>query len=180
MADNVYTKIQKATGTVAPAGQTEGWVLIECARRLDQLSKAAELDVEEFIEQVRTNWRVWTVIQSEASDPNSTMSMELRQNLINLATFVDKKSIELLRNPDTKALSILISVNRQIGAGFMESMATPNNEQEEHAGASNKKQQLHDKINLINNDDTVPKSGLTANKNASKTPKLKTYNPYKK
>ncbi|MEM7070383.1 MAG: flagellar biosynthesis regulator FlaF [Pseudomonadota bacterium] len=119
MALNPYVKEQRTAGLSTP-GQTEGWALVECARRLDQFCKAEKIDVEAFINQLRTNWNIWTIIQSEASDPNSALPREVRQNLLNLAGFIDQKTIELLQTRDVKAVNILININRQVGAGFME------------------------------------------------------------
>jgi flagellar protein FlaF len=93
------------------------------ARRLD--SARAEPDDKENIRGVvRTNWRIWTIIQSSLVDPECTIPVDIRSNLLNLSNFIDKRSADLIADPDVKKIEVLININRQIGAGLLE---TPEN-----------------------------------------------------
>ena len=43
----------------------------------------------------------------------------LRTNIINLASFVFKRSVDILADPAQDKLSILININREVAAGLM-------------------------------------------------------------
>lgn len=114
----------------APANKVEAWALTEAARRMTQ-SKSQEK--ENMIEQVRLNWRIWTIIQSELVDPDCTIPIEIRQNLLNLSNFIDRRSIDFIAKPDPDKLDILININRQIAGGLSGSPSGDDNTQNEQA-----------------------------------------------
>ena len=68
---------------------------------------------------MRVNWRLWTIIQAEQADPDCATPKNIREGLLNLANFIDKRSIELLANPDPAKLQPLININRNIAAGLL-------------------------------------------------------------
>lgn len=67
----------------------------------------------------RLNWRIWTIFQSELVDPECPVPKEIRENLLSLSNFIDKRSIDIISNPSPEKLGVLININRQIGAGLM-------------------------------------------------------------
>ncbi len=95
--------------------------MIEMARRLDEAIKMdAGPDREAALRDlVRRNWRMWTILQAALLDPECTVPMEIRQNLLSLSNFIDKRSVECLSDLQPEKLSVLININRQIGAGLM-------------------------------------------------------------
>jgi|GEM_PF-6949472 len=95
--------------------------MIEMARRIDaatRMEPGAERD-EALRDLIRRNWRMWTILQAALLDPESTVPNEIRENLLNLSNFIDKRSVECLSDADPKKLAVLININRQIGAGLM-------------------------------------------------------------
>lgn len=111
-----YNDQQRVALMNAPANKAEGWALIEIARRLDGIKDGS---AEEIKNVLRLNWRVWTIIQAAMIDPNTEVPIEIRSNLVNLANFIDKRTVELLAKPDPNRINVLIEINRQIGAGLM-------------------------------------------------------------
>lgn len=73
---------------------------------------------EQIENAVRHNLRVWTLFQAELLDPEHPMPDELRQNLLSLTAFIDKRSLELIADPQPEKLDILIAINRNIAAGL--------------------------------------------------------------
>lgn len=112
---NSYKKSQQMALENAPANKVEAWALSEAARRLHE---SKEKDNNDIIEQVRLNWRIWTIIQAELVDPDCPIPSEIRQNLLNLSNFIDRRSIDLIAKPDPAKLDILININRQIASGL--------------------------------------------------------------
>lgn len=115
---NPYASQQRAALEKAPPQAAEGYALVEIARRMDEAARNPD-DGAAIRDVVRLNWRVWTIFQAELVDPECQTPREIRENLINLSNFIDKKSAELIGTPDASKLPVLININRQIGAGLL-------------------------------------------------------------
>ncbi|WP_155155591.1 flagellar biosynthesis regulator FlaF [Curvivirga aplysinae] len=120
--NNPYASQQKQALNRGSGPQAEGWALIEMARRLDAAKQSG--DSSEILTQCRLNWRIWTILQSELVDPECTVPKEIRENLLSLSNFIDKRSTEVIGSPTADKLDVLININRQIGAGLMENNET--------------------------------------------------------
>ncbi len=55
-------------------------------------------------------------------DDESLLSLEVRQNLLNLSNFIDKHTIGLITEPDVKKIPTLIEINKNIAAGLFDSL----------------------------------------------------------
>ena len=97
--------------------RSEAWALLEAARKLNQTKDGP---IDEFRAALRANWRLWTIFQASVVEPDCGLPMELRSNLLGLANFVDKLTVELLAQPEAKKIDALINMNRQISEGLME------------------------------------------------------------
>ena len=115
---NPYAVHQRRALATDKNQNVEAWALLELARRLDGLKKTPD-DKKEIMRIVRMNWQVWTVFQSALLDPDNPLPPEIRSNLLNLANFIDKRSIDLLARPNIDQIDILIHINRNIGSGLM-------------------------------------------------------------
>lgn len=98
--------------------ETEGRALLEAARRLS-LAQSAPADRDGLLDIVRLNWRLWTIFQSEISAPACELPADLRQNMLTLCNYVDKRTVEILADPRAELLSILVNINRNIAAGLL-------------------------------------------------------------
>ena len=116
---NPYASQQRSQLANAAPQSAEGWALVETARRLEA-AKQNPQDLEAILAAVRTNWRIWTIIQSSLVDPDCPLPREIRENLLNLSRFIDRRSAELIASPkDVHKLDVLINIDRQIGAGLL-------------------------------------------------------------
>ncbi|MDX1737647.1 MAG: flagellar biosynthesis regulator FlaF [Alphaproteobacteria bacterium] len=122
--NNPYASQQKQAMTAKSGPQAEGWALIEMARRLEDARQ--KNDRKEILKQCRLNWRIWTILQSELVDPECTVPKQIRENLLSLSNFIDRRSTEIIASPTADKLEVLININRQIGAGLMESPGSNN------------------------------------------------------
>ncbi|HJO74494.1 MAG TPA: flagellar biosynthesis regulator FlaF [Rhodospirillales bacterium] len=77
-------------------------------------------DPETMLAAIRLNWQLWTIIQAELLSPECTTPIELRNNALSLAKFIDKHTVEFISQPEAKRLDILISLNREIAGGLYE------------------------------------------------------------
>lgn len=115
---NPYASQQRTALENAPAQAAEGWALVEIARRLEDARQKPD-DVANILIQTRLNWRIWTIFQSELVDPDCAVPKEIRENLLSLSNFIDKRSAAVIASPSADKLKVLININRQIGAGLM-------------------------------------------------------------
>lgn len=117
--NNPYAAQQRAQLQNANPQSAEGWALVETARRLEAAKRAPQ-DTEGVLTAVRLNWRIWTIIQASLVDPECPLPLEIRENLLNLSRFIDRRSAELIATPsDIHKIDVLINIDRQIGAGLL-------------------------------------------------------------
>lgn len=114
--------------------QTEGRALLEAARRMAEAQQAPE-DSKALRDAARLNWRLWTIFQAELSAPESQVPVEIRQNMLNLCNFVDKRTVDILAEPKAGSFDVLININRQIAAGLLTDPAKPEGEAPAEGGA---------------------------------------------
>lgn len=71
-----------------------------------------------LLEAVKFNQKVWSFFQAELSDPENPLPKNLRQDILNLSLFVDKRLFEVMANPDKAKLTIVIDIDFNIAAGL--------------------------------------------------------------
>ncbi len=97
--------------------RSEAWALLEAARQLNT-TKSGPID--EFRAALRTNWRLWTIFQASLLEPDCQIPAEVRGNLLGLANFIDRQTVELLAKQDPEKVDALIHINRQISEGLLD------------------------------------------------------------
>ena len=105
--------------TPAPGNpaRSEAWALLEAARQLHQTK---DRPIDELRVALRANWRLWTIFQASLLDPNCTMPEKIRSNLLGLANYIDRTTVELLAQSQPSKIDTLVNINRQISEGLME------------------------------------------------------------
>lgn len=73
---------------------------------------------QKLLEAVKFNQKVWSFFQAELSDPENPMPKNLREDILNLSLFIDKRLFEVLANPDKDKLQIVIDIDFNIAAGL--------------------------------------------------------------
>lgn len=97
--------------------QSEAWALTEAARRIADAKERFGAGPE-LLAAVRLNWRLWTIFQAELSSAGSQVPDDIRSNMLSLANFVDKTSVDIISDPVAEKANILITINRHIAAGL--------------------------------------------------------------
>lgn len=112
-----YQAVEKATLT---GRELEATVLMRAAAMLaevrqdwDGAGRERRLDAA-----LKNNQRVWTLLQAELLADNNPLPAEIRQNLLALSAFIDKRTFELMAVPDSAKLDILIAINHNIAGGL--------------------------------------------------------------
>ena len=107
---------------------TEAWALVEAARRMAVAIESGHLDQPEVRkatrDALRLNWRLWTIFQTELSADTSPVPIEIRENMLSIANFVDSHTVQTMAEPTPERISTLIEINRNIATGLLESLQT--------------------------------------------------------
>lgn len=114
---NAYTTMQKENLT---GRELEASVLTRAGLMLKQVQEnwsAPDRD-EKLLEAIKFNQKVWSFFQAELSDPENPLPKNLREDILNLSLFVDKRLFEVLAAPDKEKLNIVIDIDFNIAAGL--------------------------------------------------------------
>ena len=88
-------------------------ILRKCRDEWDEPGQFQRLD-----DALRYNQRLWTFFQAELTDEESQLPKALRQDLLKLSVFIDKRTFEIMAYPEKEKLDILININRNIAEGL--------------------------------------------------------------
>lgn len=72
---------------------------------------------------LKLNQRVWSIFQAELTRADNPMPLPIKQNILKLSVFIDKRIIEILAEPKPEALDIIVSINENLAAGLRQTVA---------------------------------------------------------
>lgn len=101
--------------------ELEAAVLNKAANLLEEVmgNWQADSDHELLDNALKYNQALWSVFQAELMDEANPLPTELRQNILSLSTFVDRRTFEVMAYPEPAKLDILIKINRSLADGLM-------------------------------------------------------------
>ncbi len=112
-----YKTVQKTTMS---GREVEAAALTKAALRLKECQN--NWDAEDrnsmLAEALRLNQMVWTIFQSELAREDNPLPKQLKQDILSLSIFIDKRIIEVLSDPLPEKLNIIIDINMNIAAGL--------------------------------------------------------------
>lgn len=114
---NAYTNMQKES---LSGRELEASVLSRAGIMLKQVQdnwNVPDRD-QKLLEAIKFNQKVWSFFQAELSDPENPLPKKLREDILNLSIFIDKRLFEVLAYPDSEKISIVIDINFNIAAGL--------------------------------------------------------------
>jgi flagellar biosynthesis activator protein FlaF len=114
---NIYQNVQKdgmsQRELEASVLTKAGRMLKSCQDSWDAPDREAKLD-----EAVRYNQKVWSFFQSELSMPDSLLPKKLREDILSLSLFIDKRLLEILAFPAPEKLNVVININFGLAVGL--------------------------------------------------------------
>lgn len=114
---SAYTNLQKDT---LSGRELEASVLSRAGLMLKSVKEnwgAPDRD-QKLLEAVKFNQKVWSFFQAELSDPENPLPKNLREDILNLSIFIDKRLFEVLAFPSPEKLAIVIDIDFNIAAGL--------------------------------------------------------------
>jgi flagellar biosynthesis activator protein FlaF len=88
-------------------------ILSDCQENWDAPNRDENLS-----EALRINQRVWSILQAELAQDDNPLPLQIRQNILTLSVFIDKRIIEVMAHPAPEKLKILIDINENLAAGL--------------------------------------------------------------
>jgi flagellar protein FlaF len=100
--------------------EIEAAALTRCALLLSDCQKNWDLpgNEEKLAEALRINQRVWSIFQGELASKDNPLPRQIRENILSLSLFIDKRIIEIMAYPAPEKLKILIDINLNLAAGL--------------------------------------------------------------
>lgn len=124
---DVYTSVQKEgmsqRDLEASILTRAGLMLKNCQDNWQSPDRNQKLE-----EAVRFNQKVWSFFQSELSMPDNPLPKNIREDILNLSLFLDKRLFEVMAYPDPDKLTIAININLNLAAGLMKKHEEPQQE----------------------------------------------------
>lgn len=112
-----YRAVQKTTES---GREIEALVLSRAALKLTEVQNnwdAADRD-EKLDDALRLNQIVWSIFQGELMKADNPLPRQLKQDLLSLSVFIDKRIIDVMVAPSPEKLNIIINSNLNLAAGL--------------------------------------------------------------
>jgi len=102
--------------------EIDAYALTQSAHMLQECQKnwdMPELErINRLFDALRKNSLLWSIFQAEISTDGNPLPRKLREDLLTLSLFIDKRTKEVMCYPEPEKLTILININLNIAAGL--------------------------------------------------------------
>ena len=112
-----YRTVQKITSSDS---EIEALVLTRAAQKLAEVQNNWDApDRDELLDEaLRYNQQIWSIFQGELLKEDNPLPRQLRQDILSLSVFIDKRIFEVLNSPDPEKLTVIVNINLNIAAGL--------------------------------------------------------------
>jgi flagellar protein FlaF len=115
---NAAQAYARTSTTTASPREVEAQALLKAARQLQEIQTNWMGPDSAMHNALLFNRRLWSIFMSAAEAADNPQSLEVRQQIANIAVFVLKQTLEMQINPDPAKLKSLIDINCNIAAGL--------------------------------------------------------------
>ena len=112
-----YKTIEQQT---IPGRETEARVLTKAAVMLKSCQENWEEPDrrQKLHDALRYNQRVWSIIQAELLDENNALPKKIKENILSLSAFIDKRIFDIMAFPKSGKIKIIVDINLNLAAGL--------------------------------------------------------------
>ena len=125
MLQNALKSYQSVDKETMSGRETEARVLtqaalklVECQNNWDAAGLKQRLD-----DALKYNQRIWSIFQVEMLKSENPLPDQIKNNILMLSRFIDKRIFDTMAFPEKQKLTILIKINQNIAAGLRGSAA---------------------------------------------------------
>ena len=112
-----YRTVQKITSSDS---EIEALVLTRAAQKLAEVQNNWDApDRDELLDEaLRYNQQIWSIFQGELLKEDNPLPRQLRQDILSLSVFIDKRIFEVMNSPAREKLTVIVNINLNIAAGL--------------------------------------------------------------
>jgi flagellar protein FlaF len=112
-----YRTVQKITSSDS---EIEALVLTRAAQKLAEVQNNWDApDRDELLDEaLRYNQQIWSIFQGELLKEDNPLPRQLREDILSLSVFIDKRIFEVMNSPDPEKLTVIVNINLNIAAGL--------------------------------------------------------------
>ena len=114
-AAQAYARVAQ---TSANPREIEAQALLKAANKLQNAMANWDVHGTDFNAALMFNRKLWSILLSAVTSDESPQTIEVRQNIANIGTFVMTQTMELQINPKPELLKPLIDINCNLAAGL--------------------------------------------------------------
>jgi flagellar biosynthesis activator protein FlaF len=120
MPETGFNAYSRATVVTSNGRDLEANVLTKAAQRLMDCQQNWDKDghKDRLDYALRSNQKIWTIIQTAVSSDDNPLPIDIKNNILSLSIFVDKRIIEIMAAPKSEKLNALIQININIAEGL--------------------------------------------------------------
>ena len=120
MYSNPLEAYKTVDKTTMSGRETEARVLTQAAFKLKdcQDNWHAEDRDDKLDEALKYTQKIWSIFQGELSRKDNPLPRQLKINLLQLSSFIDKRIFETMSYPSPEKLTVVININQNIAAGL--------------------------------------------------------------
>ena len=108
----------KTARTTASPREIEAQALLKAANKLQHVMLNWDHPDTDFAEALLFNRKLWSILLSAVTSDDNQQTLEVRQSVANIGTFVLTQTAELQLNPQPEKLKSLIDINCNLAAGL--------------------------------------------------------------
>ncbi|MCW2308310.1 flagellar biosynthesis regulator FlaF [Rhodobium gokarnense] len=118
MYNQATATYQKTTQSTANPRELEASLLLKAARKLQAVKESWTEDNSGLNEALDFNRRLWSILATSATAPESPLPREIKQNIGNLAVFIFRHTLSISRRSEPTRLNSLIQINKVMAEGL--------------------------------------------------------------
>jgi len=88
-------------------------MLKNCQENWDSENGKAKLE-----EALKFNQLIWSIFQGELTKADNPFPKKLKEDILSLAVFIDKRIFDVMAYPSPEKLTVIININLSIAAGL--------------------------------------------------------------
>jgi flagellar protein FlaF len=112
-----YRDVEKTTMS---GREIEAYALAQAANKLQycQNNWNAQDRNDVLDEALKFNQSVWSIFQAELVKEDNPLPKQLRENILSLSLFIDKRIFDIMAYPAPEKLTAIIDINLNLAAGL--------------------------------------------------------------
>lgn len=116
-AAKAYETVSK--GTIS-GRETEARVLTQAALKLLKVQQNWHAENRDALldEALHYNQQLWSLLQTELSNPDNPLPTNIRLDILRLSRIIDRRLYETMAFPSPEKLDIVIKINQNLAAGL--------------------------------------------------------------